>query len=165
MQTPSTILVNSSKVRKGCVYPVINQSDSELIDTALEATEGMTQIEAAEALDMSQRTISNWRRGERGAIQEKTRRTLMRRLEQMGALADGTAEAPLPTLDQGALDLIAGLFEAMAHQIRDYARGDLTRRPEGVSPEQWNAMEKAGQEALDRKQEDAPPKRRASGDE
>lgn len=60
----------------------MDTTDRELIDEFLAATAGMTQARAAKMVGVSQRKVSSWRSGERGALQSRVRSAMVQFLRQ-----------------------------------------------------------------------------------
>lgn len=82
------------------------QSDNDLVDAFLGATEELSQTEAAKRSGVSQNTVSSWRRGERRRLSAKTRRALLAYLQNGRAEADtGEEEAISPDYDSLGIEL------------------------------------------------------------
>lgn len=60
----------------------MDTTDRELIEEFLAATTGMTQEQAAKMVGVSQRKVSSWRNGERGALQSRIRSAMEQFLRQ-----------------------------------------------------------------------------------
>lgn len=92
----------------------MTQSDTDVIDAFLAATEGLTQAEAAAQAGVSQRQVSSWRGGHRGKLQARTRAALLRFLERQSIASPEMSE------QEQALGVF-GSFDEIARQLRGIA--------------------------------------------
>lgn len=101
-------------------------SDEELIAAFVELSDGMTQSALATAAGVSQKRISDWRNGDRGRLQKRTREALarfVRRRERGLQNGSGVTMEVLkdadPEQQSGALSLEDRVvFEQVIHEFR-----------------------------------------------